>query len=159
MINSSGYGAIKTIDDRANYFGAMYGYTGQPWFREAEKVSRNGLSGYKYSFGNGISDAVGPPLNKWRDEAGAVIMKNAKSEFQYIYQNYRNETNSWSYRRLVKEQKDPKLQAVHEKWYKQWNIVVQKIADKEAGGKLLNPYHRIDKGCKGMPEVAECKIK
>lgn len=35
VANSSGYHTINTLDERANYFGAMYGYTEQPWFRVA----------------------------------------------------------------------------------------------------------------------------
>ncbi|STY79593.1 Uncharacterised protein [Moraxella catarrhalis] len=35
VANSSGYHTINTLDERANYFGVMYGYTEQPWFRVA----------------------------------------------------------------------------------------------------------------------------
>lgn len=35
VANSSGYHTIDTLYERANYFGAMYGYTDQPWFRVA----------------------------------------------------------------------------------------------------------------------------
>ena len=35
VANSSGYHTINTLDERANYFGVMYGYTDQSWFRVA----------------------------------------------------------------------------------------------------------------------------
>lgn len=44
VANSSGYNAIKNLDDRINYFGAMYAYTDQPWFRVAENESRGWFS-------------------------------------------------------------------------------------------------------------------
>lgn len=74
IANGVGYGAIKTLDDRANYFGAMYGYTDQPWFRVAEKHSRGQLK---------LADTFG--FSDWISEAGGVIMRNGKTDFQYIY--------------------------------------------------------------------------
>lgn len=44
VANYVGYHIINTLDERANYFGAMYGYTDQPWFRVAEKHSRGQLN-------------------------------------------------------------------------------------------------------------------
>lgn len=63
----------------------MYGYTEQSWFRVAEKNSRGQLN---------IADNTG--FSDWIFEAGDAIMKKGKPEFQYIYQNYQNEANSWS---------------------------------------------------------------
>ena len=76
IANSSGYHTINTLNERADYFGAMYGYTGQAWFRVAEKESRGlfSLKGADMSF-----------YSDWVSEAGGVIMKNGKSAFQYIY--------------------------------------------------------------------------
>ncbi len=76
VANYVGYHTIDTFDERANYFGAMYGYTGQAWFRVAEKESRGlfSLKGADMSF-----------YSDWVSEAGGVIMKNGKSAFQYIY--------------------------------------------------------------------------
>ena len=52
VANSSAYHTINTLDERANYFGAMYSYTGQPWFRVAENESRGlfSLKGADMSF-------------------------------------------------------------------------------------------------------------
>ena len=148
VANSSAYHTINTLDERANYFGAMYSYTEQPWFRVAENESRGlfSLKGADMSF-----------YSDWISEAGGVIMKNGKSEFQYIYQNHENEANSWSYRRLVNEQHDPELQAVHERHYNSWLLLTRFVVDKIVGGDFLNPDDRINKGCGDMPEVQECK--
>lgn len=146
IANGFGYSAIKTLDDRANYYGAMYGYTGQPWFRVAEKHSRGQLK---------IADNTG--FSGWISEAGDAIMKKGKPEFQYIYQNYQNETNSWSYKRLYNEQYDPALQTIHEKYYNSWLPVTQWYVDHQVGGEFLNPQHRFNTGCKDMPEVQECQ--
>ena len=155
VANSSGYHTINTLDERANYFGAMYGYTGQPWFRVAENESRGlfSLKGADMSF-----------YSDWISEAGGVIMKNGKSEFQYIYQNHENEANSWSYRRLVNEQHDPELQKVHERHYHSWNRLSKESVDtmikyrrQSLSGEFLNPDHRVDVGCEDMKEVKKCQ--
>lgn len=112
VANYAGYHTINTLDKRANYFGAMYGYTKQPWFRVAENESRSWLS---------LKGADKSFYSDWIAEAGSVIMKNGKLEFQYIYRNHQGQSNSWSYRRLVNEQHDRELQAVHEKHYNSWN--------------------------------------
>ncbi|SIS10225.1 hypothetical protein SAMN02745664_1366 [Moraxella cuniculi DSM 21768] len=158
VANSTGYHTIDTLNERANYFGAMYGYTGQPWFRVAEDVSREDLQGWIYSAGNMTSDLYGPPLDNWRDEAGTIIMKNGKADFQDIYKNPK-QSYQWSVTRLHNEQYDSELQAVHEKWYRQWNVVVRKIADFKAGGQLQSPKDRINTGCDKMSEVQECKVQ
>lgn len=146
VANYAGYHTINTLDERANYFGAMYGYTGQPWFRVAEKHSRGQL---KVADNTGFSD--------WISEAGDAIMKKGKPEFQYIYQNYQNETNSWSYTRLDNEQYDPALQRIHEKHYNSWLPTTQWYVDRQVGGEFLNPQHRFNTGCKDMTEVQECQ--
>ena len=148
VANSSGYHTINTLDERANYFGAMYGYTEQPWFRVAENESRGlfSLKGADMSF-----------YSDWISEAGGVIMKNGKSAFQYIYQNYQNETNSWSYRRLHNEQYDPALQRIHEKHYNSWLPTTQWYVDRQVGGEFLNSQHRFNTGCKDMTEVQGCQ--
>lgn len=146
VANYAGYHTINTLDERANYFGAMYGYTGQPWFRVAEKHSRGQL---KVADNTGFSD--------WISEAGDAIMKKGKPEFQYIYQNYQNETNSWSYIRLHNEQYDPALQRIHEKHYNSWLPTTQWYVDRQVGGEFLNPQHRFNTGCKDMTEVQECQ--
>ena len=155
VANSSAYHTINTLDERANYFGAMYSYTGQPWFRVAENESRGlfSLKGADMSF-----------YSDWISEAGGVIMKNGKSEFQYIYQNHENEANSWSYRRLVNEQHDPELQKVHERHYHSWNRLSKESVDtmikyrrQSLSGEFLNPDHRVDVGCEDMKEVKECQ--
>ncbi|OOS03858.1 hypothetical protein B0189_08905, partial [Moraxella cuniculi] len=64
VANSTGYHTIDTLNERANYFGAMYGYTGQPWFRVAESESRNWLS---------LKGADKTFYSDWIAEAGAVI--------------------------------------------------------------------------------------
>ena len=155
VANSSAYHTINTLDERANYFGAMYSYTGRPWFRVAENESRGlfSLKGADMSF-----------YSDWISEAGGVIMKNGKSEFQYIYQNHENEANSWSYRRLVNEQHDPELQKVHERHYHSWNRLSKESVDtmikyrrQSLSGEFLNPDHRVDVGCEDMKEVKECQ--
>ena len=146
VANSSGYHTINTLNERADYFGAMYDYTGQPWFRVAEKHSRGQL---KIADNTGFSD--------WISEAGGAIMKNGKPEFQYIYQNYQNETNSWSYTRLHNEQYDPALQRIHEKHYNSWLPATQWYVDRQVGGEFLNPQHRLNTGCKDMTEVQGCQ--
>ncbi|SIS10768.1 filamentous hemagglutinin, partial [Moraxella cuniculi DSM 21768] len=97
-------------------------------------------------------------------EAGAVIMKNGKKEFQDIYKNHQNKTLSWSYWRLVNEQNDPELQRVHEKHYNSWNWFSKrsvnamiKLKKWDWSGKFLNPKHRIRIGCAKMQEVKECR--
>ena len=157
VANYAGYHTINTLDERANYFGAMYGYTGQPWFRAAEEVSRKDLQGLKYQIGNIVSDAYGPSLNEWRNDAGAVIMKKGKKSFVEIYNNPSQYDYGWSYRRLVEEQTDPDLQGVHEDAYLQWNKFIRKEANKKAKGFFLDPDVRIAVGCELMPEVKECK--
>ncbi|WP_410473288.1 hemagglutinin repeat-containing protein [Faucicola mancuniensis] len=111
VANSSGYHTINTLNERANYFGAMYGYTDQPWFRVAESESRSFLS---------LKGADKSFYSDWIAEAGGVIMRNGRSEFQYIYNNHVGQSNSWSYGRLVNEQHDRELQAVHERHYNSW---------------------------------------
>ncbi|OBX82780.1 DUF6862 domain-containing protein [Moraxella nonliquefaciens] len=146
VANSSGYHTINTLDERANYFGAMYGYTEQPWFRVAEKHSRDQLN---------IADNTG--FSDWISEAGDAIMKKGKPEFQYIYQNHENEANSWSYTRLHNEQYDPALQRIHEKHYNSWLPTTQWYVDRQVGGEFLNPQHRFNTGCKDMTEVQGCQ--
>ena len=155
VANYVDYHTIDTLDERANYFGAMYGYTGQAWFRVAENESR-GLFSLKGAYMSFYSD--------WVSEAGGVIMKNGKSAFQYIYQNHENKTNSWSYRRLVNEQHDPELQKVHERHYHSWNRLSKESVDtmikyrrQSLSGEFLNPDHRVDVGCEDMKEVKECQ--
>ncbi|VEG13179.1 DUF6862 domain-containing protein [Moraxella cuniculi] len=155
IANSTGYHTIDTLTERANYFGAMYGYTGQPWFRVAESESRNWLS---------LKGADKTFYSDWIAEAGAVIMKNGKKEFQDIYKNHQNKTLSWSYWRLVNEQNDPELQRVHEKYYNSWNFMSQLLVDSAIRariwswpGRFLNPKHRIRIGCAKMQEVKECR--
>lgn len=87
VANYVGYHTIDTLDERANYFGAMYGYTGQPWFREAESESRSFLS---------LKGADKSFYSDWIAETGGVIMRNGRSEFQYIYNNHVGQSNSWS---------------------------------------------------------------
>lgn len=120
VANYAGYHTINTLDKRANYFGAMYGYTKQPWFRVAENESRSWLS---------LKGADKSFYSDWIAEAGSVIMKNGKLEFQYIYRNHQGQSNSWSYRRLVNEQHDRELQAVHEKHYNSWNWFSKRSVD------------------------------
>ena len=155
VANYVDYHTIDTLDERANYFGAMYGYTGQAWFGVAENESR-GLFSLKGAYMSFYSD--------WVSEAGGVIMKNGKSAFQYIYQNHENKTNSWSYRRLVNEQHDPELQKVHERHYHSWNRLSKESVDtmikyrrQSLSGEFLNPDHRVDVGCEDMKEVKECQ--
>ena len=111
IANYSGYHTIDTLDKRANYFGAMYGYTEQPWFGVAESESRNFLS---------LKGADKSFYSDWIAEDGGVIIRNGRSEFQYIYNNHVGQSNSWSYGRLVNEQHDQELQAVHERHYNSW---------------------------------------
>lgn len=155
VANFAGYHTIDTLDDRANYFGAMYGYTDQPWFRVAESESRSLLS---------LKGADKSFYQDWISEAGGVIMKNGKSEFQYIYNNHMGQSNSWSYRRLVNEQHDQELQAVHERHYNSWTKASQFFVDSaiklrrwSLSGDFLNPNHRVDVGCEDMKEVKECQ--
>ncbi|VEG13269.1 hypothetical protein [Moraxella cuniculi] len=100
----------------------------------------------------------------WIAEAGAVIMKNGKKEFQDIYKNHQNRTLSWSYWRLVNEQNDPELQKVHEKHIRSWSFFSKFLTDSimkfrvwSPWSYFLNPKDRITIGCKQMPEVKECK--
>lgn len=146
VANSSGYHTINTLDERANYFGAMYGYTDQPWFRVAEKHSRGQLN---------MADNTG--FSDWISEASDAIMKKGKPKFQYIYQNHENEANSWSYTRLHNEQYDPALQRIHEKHYNSWLPTTQCYVDHQVGGEFLNPQHRFNTGCKDMTEVQGCQ--
>ena len=155
VANYAGYHTINTLDERANYFGAMYGYTGQPWFRVAESESRSFLS---------LKGADETLYSDWIAEAGNVIMKNGKSEFQYIYRNHQGQSNSWSYRRLVNEQHDRELQAVHKRHYNSWSRTSKFLVDSviklkrwSKSSDFLNPNHRVDVGCKGMKEVKECQ--
>ncbi|MCG7412930.1 hypothetical protein MHK07_10555 [Moraxella nonliquefaciens] len=155
VANSSGYHTINSLDERANYFGAMYGYTDQPWFRVAENESRGFLS---------LKGADKSFYSDWIAEAGGVIMRNGRSEFQYIYNNHVGQSNSWSYGRLVNEQHDRELQAVHERHYNSWKKASKffvdsaiKLRRRSKSGDFLNPNHRVDVGCEGMKEVKECQ--
>ena len=133
----------------------MYGYTGQPWFRVAESESRSFLS---------LKGADKTFYSDWVAEAGGVIMRNGRSDFQYIYNNHVGQSNSWSYGRLEREQLDKELQEVHERHYNSWNKASQLFVDsaiklrrRSKSGTLLKPLHRIDVGCEGMKEVKECQ--
>ncbi|MFC0821358.1 DUF6862 domain-containing protein [Moraxella marmotae] len=148
VANYAGYHTIDTLDERANYFGAMYGYTGQPWFRVAEYESRSYFS---------LKGADKTFYSDWIAEAGGVIMKNGRKEFQDIYKNHDRQSSSWSYRRLANEQYDPELQAVHERYYNLWSNFTKLVVNIRVGGEFLNPDVRINKGCEGMPEVLECQ--
>ena len=141
VANSSGYHTINTLDERANYFGAMYGYTEQPWFGVAEEVSRTDLV---------QAEIAG--FKSWVRDAGKVIMKNGKSEFQWIYQNYHNAPANWSDQRLVNEQTDRELQNVHQSYYHRWHPATQFLFNKKVGftpseiDPFLDPRNRIHKG-------------
>lgn len=156
IANSTGYSAISTLDMRADYFGAMYAYTGQPWFRASEEVSRNffGLQGgNKFGFSDWISDV------------GNQIMITAKPEFREIYNNPQKYSYDWSRQRLYNEQNDPNIQRLHEKYYSSWSDVSKVFADYMTGNgifnksELLNPKSRINKGCSMMKEVKNCILK
>lgn len=141
IANYSGYHTIDTLDKRANYFGAMYGYTEQPWFGVAEEVSRTDLV---------QAEIAG--FKSWVRDAGKVIMKNGKSEFQWIYQNYHNAPANWSDQRLVNEQTDRELQNVHQSYYHRWHPATQFLFNKKVGftpseiDPFLDPRNRIHKG-------------
>lgn len=86
-------------------------------------------------------------------------MKNGKSDFYDIYKNPERHSKNWSYERLVREQKDPELQKVHEKYYASWWPVGlgRPIANHKANGKFLDPDNRMQTGCKEMKEVEKCR--
>ncbi|WP_240669182.1 hemagglutinin repeat-containing protein [Dyella sp. M7H15-1] len=112
MTNSPAYGAINTIDARADFFEAMYQLTGAPWFGAAEKTSTTDLTGWLFNVGNFVASGG---LADWRSQAGALIMQNGQNSFANIYQNYQNtgfDLNAWSLRQLVTEQN--MLQPVYE---------------------------------------------
>ena len=159
VANYSGYSAINDIESRADYFGAMYAYTGQVWFKAAEQVSRDDLQGAQFQAGNVLSNPSSPySLSQWRNEAGSVIMNDAQGRFQWIYNNrYEpNAVKNWSVYQLEQEQNDFNLQRVHEKYYPNWNLAVRYAADKKANGSLLNPQDRIKTGCLSMGKPANC---
>lgn len=86
-------------------------------------------------------------------------MITAKPEFVEIYNNPQKYSYDWSRQRLYNEQNDPNIQKIHEKHYRTWTGILQRIANKEAGGSLLNPKDRINTGCDMMPEVKNCHKK
>lgn len=162
---NSGYKAIDDIESRADFFGAMYGYTGQDWFKSAESVSRNDLQGAKWDAGNNLSYFDGNGnynpryiLNRWREDAGNVIMTDNQNRFQWIYNNRfePNAVKNWSVYQLQQEQNDSNLQNIHEFYYPHWNLGVQRIANWKAGGSLLNSLDRIRTGCKSMNKPSNC---
>ncbi len=144
-VHNYAYKNINNLPRRADYFGAMYDYTGQPWFRAAESYSR-GMFNIANRFG----------FNDWISDAGNVIMKNGKTEFVDIYKNP-NQSNSWSYTRLKNEQNDPELQKIHKKHFDSWIPPTKSFVNSFSGGNFLSPKVRIKKGCEKMPEVRECK--
>lgn len=103
IANNTGYSAISTLDMRADYFGAMYAYTGQPWFKASEDVSK---SLFKLKGGNII-------LSDWISDVGNQIMLTAKPEFVEIYNNPNKYSYDWSKQRLYNEQNDPNIQKLH----------------------------------------------
>ncbi|UXZ04805.1 hypothetical protein LU297_09635 [Moraxella nasicaprae] len=141
VANYAGYHTINTLDERANYFGAMYGYTKQPWFGVAEEVSRIDLV---------QAEIAG--FENWVSDAGKVIMKNGKSEFQWIYHNHHNAPANWSDQRLVNEQTDRELQNVHQSYYHRWHPATQLLFNKKVGftpskiDSFLDFRNRIHKG-------------
>ncbi|GFZ93225.1 hemagglutinin repeat-containing protein [Dyella caseinilytica] len=104
MTNQPAYGAINTIDARADFFGSMYQQTSAPWFGAAAETSTEDLMGVKFNTGNFVT--VGG-LADWRSQAGNLIMQNGYSSFVNVYQNYQNpsfDLNVWSLSQLVNEQ-------------------------------------------------------
>ncbi|MDH2274520.1 hypothetical protein [Moraxella porci] len=145
VANFNGYYAITDLSTRADYFGAMYDYTKQPWFRVAEKHSRGFLQ---------LADRTGK--SQWVADAGRVIMAEGQKDFVYIYQNHKNTDYSWSATRLHTEQDSKKLQEVHEMHYNSWMLPTRIAVNKIVGGEFLKPDDRINKGCEDMPEVSGC---
>jgi filamentous hemagglutinin len=112
MTNSPAYGAINTIDARADFFGAMFQLTGAPWFGAAAQTSIDDLMGPVFSAGNFITSGG---MADWRNQAGSLIMQNGESSFINVYQNYQNpgfDLNVWSLNQLTNEQNA--LQPIYE---------------------------------------------
>lgn len=144
---------------RADYFGAMYAYTGQPWFKASEDVSRGNLTRGSLTKYIDPTQIFGKPtFDDWISDVGNQIMITAKPEFREIYNNPNKYSFDWSKQRLYNEQNDPNIQKLHEKHYNQW-IFFKGYANSEAGGSLLNPKDRINTGCDMMPEVKNCHQK
>lgn len=58
--------------------------------------------------------------------------------FLEIYNNPSQYGYSWSYRRLVEEQTDPKLQGVHKDAYLQWNRIVRRTEIAKKGANTIS---------------------
>jgi filamentous hemagglutinin len=150
MTNPSAYGAINTIDARANFFGAMYQQTGASWFGAAAKTSVQDLMGGEFNFGNFLS---GGGLADWRSQAGNLIMPYGYSSFVNVYQNYQSPSfnlNTWSMQQLTNEQNT--LQSIYEQQGVFTRILI--LGGGEANYQI-NPFdvdQRIKFGCKRMME-------
>jgi filamentous hemagglutinin len=118
----------NTIDNRANFFGAMDRYeqnedSGTKWFAGAEAVSGAPLTGLgadghgswaTFLGGSLLAGVNAPSVYDWRSEAGNALMNSGFDSFRDLYNNGTSNPVAWDIGQLKSEQQT--LQPIHEKY-------------------------------------------
>jgi filamentous hemagglutinin len=164
----------NTIDNRANFFGAMNQYeqnlgSGVQWFGGAESVSRAPLTGLgadnnasyvTFLLGSLLAGPNAPSIYQWRSDAGNALMSTGFSNFQNLYNSGTPNPVAWDIGQLRNEQQT--LQPVHEEYltdrsvfrffsnlFTDTNIPIVPEQQGQPGGVNILDYNsRVKYGCK-----------
>ena len=174
----------NTIDNRANFFGAMDRYlagngSAVGWFSGAEFVARAPITGLgadgqmsslTFLIGSLAAGVNANLIYEWRSEAGNTLMSAGFDNFRSIYNDPHQDAVAWDIAQLRGEQRS--LQSVHERYLSSRPVftwlggvvtdhvrVLNEAQGQEGGVDLLDYESRVRYGCKllGYSEEQGCR--